>query len=90
MMINPKTASITELRQNATALLDAVQESQEPIFILQHSKKAAVLLDGETFEKLVEAAGDQRDYEIAEAAMREKPKKTYTWKDIDKMRLRNL
>lgn len=86
MMNNPKTASITELRQNATALLDAMQEDREPIFILQHSKKTAVLLDEKTFEKLIEAANDQRDYEIAEAAMREKSKKRYTWKDIDRMR----
>ena len=90
MIFNPKTASVTELRQHATALLQEVEETQEPIFILQHSKKAAVLLDEKSFEKLLETAHDQRDYEMAEAALREKSKKKFTWKDIEKMRSKNL
>lgn len=75
MIQNSKTASVTDLRQNATKLLQEVRVTQEPIFILQNSKKAAVLLDEKTFDKLVETAADQRDYEIAATVLREKNKK---------------
>ena len=44
MIYNTKTASVTELRQNATGLLREIGETHEPIFILQHSKKPAFWL----------------------------------------------
>lgn len=86
MIQNPKTASVTELRQNATALLQELRTTHEPIFILQKSQKTAVLLDEESFQKLLDASMDQRDYEQADMAFHEKNKKHYTWKDIEKMR----
>lgn len=55
MTYNPKTASVTELRQNATRILHEVEITHEPVFILQNSKKTAVLIDEQTFEKLIEA-----------------------------------
>lgn len=51
--MNPKTASVTELRQNATQLLHQVEITREPVFILQNSKKAGVLIDEKTFEELL-------------------------------------
>lgn len=85
MIPNIKTASVTELRQNATSLLDEVASTHEPIFILQHSKKAAVLLDEATYTELVQAHMDQRDYELAAEAFKKK-EKTYTFQQIEKMR----
>lgn len=90
MIQNPKTASVTELRQNATALLQELQVTHEPIFILQNSKKVGVMIDEVSFQKLLDASMDQRDYELAETALHEKNKKRYTWKDIEKMRSQKL
>lgn len=84
MIYNTKTASVTELRQNATGLLKEIEETHEPIFILQHSKKAGVLVDAETFTDLLESHMDKRDYEIAEEALKDKKEKTYTFDDIKK------
>ncbi|MBI2638916.1 type II toxin-antitoxin system Phd/YefM family antitoxin [Candidatus Peregrinibacteria bacterium] len=66
MNIPPRTASITELRQNATRLLHEVEETREPVFILQNSKKAGVLLDEKTFEKLLKSHMQRRDGEFEE------------------------
>ena len=81
-----KTASITELRQNATSLIKFVEETHEPLFVLQRSKKAAVLLDGESFEKLISAAQDQKDYEFAQAALHAQGEKLYSWDDVETLR----
>lgn len=85
MIQNAKTASVTELRQNATNLLDEVASTHEPIFILQHSKKAAVLLDEATYTELVQTHMDQRDYELAAEALKKK-EKVYTFGEVEKMR----
>ena len=58
-----KTASITELRQNATSLVNGVNKSKEPVFILQNSKKAAVLIDDASFHKMMQAYVDAVDYQ---------------------------
>lgn len=86
MLYNTKTASVTELRQNATQLIKELQESHEPLFILQNSRQAGVLLDKQSFEELLEAYMDQRDAELAEEAFNDKKEKVYTWEDIEKMR----
>lgn len=85
MISNPKTASVTDLRQNATNLLREVHETKEPVFIIQNSKKAAVLLDEDSYEDLLEAYMDKRDYEIAEAALRDKTENAYTLKQVEAM-----
>ena len=86
MVYNPKTASVTELRQNATSLLEELEETHEPLFILQNSRQAGVLLDKQSFEELLEAYMDQRDAELAEEALANPGKRLYTSKDIEKMR----
>ena len=86
MIYNTKTASVTELRQNATQLIKEMQESHEPLFILQNSRQAGVLLDKQSYEALLEAYMDQRDAELAEEALANPSEKTYTLEDIEKMR----
>ena len=90
MVYNPKTASVTELRQNATSLIKELQETREPLFILQNSRQAGVLLDKESFNRLWEAYQDQRDAELAEEALAHPGEKLYTLKDIEKMRSARL
>lgn len=86
MVYNPKTASVTELRQNATNLIKELQETREPLFILQNSRQAGVLLDKESFNRLWEAYMDQRDAQRAEEALAHSSAKKYTLEDIRKMR----
>lgn len=48
----PKILSITDLRQDAAAVLRAVQSGQEPTVIMQRSRAVAVLLSVDTFERM--------------------------------------
>lgn len=53
--------SITDLRQDATNILDKVNSSQEPVFIIQHSELKAVILDPNQYQTLKDAAEDYLD-----------------------------
>ncbi len=46
------TISITDLRQNATKILDRVESSSEPTYVLQNSRVKAVILDAKSYEML--------------------------------------
>ena len=48
----PKFVSITDLRQDAAAVLRAIQASDEPIVIMQRSRAAAVMLSVDTYERM--------------------------------------
>ncbi len=81
-----KTASITELRQNATSLVNGVNKSKEPVFILQNSKKAAVLIDDASFHKMMQAYVDAVDYQDGVEALLNHSDERYTLADLDTMR----
>lgn len=49
----PKILSITNLRQDAAAVLRAVQLGQEPTVIMQRSRAVAVLLSVDMFERMM-------------------------------------
>ena len=53
--------TISDLRENATALLKQVQNLYEPLFILYRSKPQAVLLSLEEYQKLADMAEDYID-----------------------------
>lgn len=86
MIYTTKTASITDLRQQATALIHQVQEDQSPLLILQNSKVSGVLVDPQTFEELIAAYQDQKDYELAVEALHQKKEKTFSLREIESMR----
>jgi len=48
----PNILSVTDLRQDAAAVLRAVQVGKEPTVIMQRSRAVAVLLSVETFERM--------------------------------------
>ena len=48
----PNLLSITDLRQDAAAVLRAVRAGKEPTVIMQRSRAVAVLLSVETFERM--------------------------------------
>lgn len=58
---------VTEFRANAAQFIEQVQQTGEPIILTQHGKGAAVLLDLEVFEALVEEVEVLRDIRISEA-----------------------
>jgi prevent-host-death family protein len=47
----PRIVPITDLRQDAAAVLERVKDSAEPIVITQRGRAAAVLLSPEVFER---------------------------------------
>ncbi len=48
--------SLTEFRANAAAFIQQVRQSRRPLVLTQHGRSAAVLLDVEEYERLVERA----------------------------------
>ena len=49
----PKFIPVTDLRQDAAAVLRAVQQGQEPIVIMQRSRSAAVLISVDAYERMI-------------------------------------
>jgi len=49
----PEIVSITDLRQDAAAVVDRVRDSEEPIVITQRSHAVAVLLGVAAYERMV-------------------------------------
>jgi len=47
-----KVVSITDIRQDATALVKHAQQSGEPVLVIQRSRPAAYLVDAERFDAL--------------------------------------
>ena len=56
---------VTEFRANAAQFIDQVRDTREPIILTQHGKGAAVLLDLETFESMIEEVELLRDIRTA-------------------------
>ena len=49
----PKFIPVTDLRQDAAAVLRAVQSGNEPIVVMQRSRSAAVLISVDTYERMI-------------------------------------
>ncbi len=47
-----KTVSITDVRQDATKLVDEVRSSGQPLLVIQRSKPAAYLVASEKYEEM--------------------------------------
>jgi len=55
-----RTVTITELRQEATKLIDETQRTHQPILVIQRSRPAAYLVDAETYEAMERDLRDLR------------------------------
>lgn len=66
--IRPSTdvRPITEFRAHASAFLEQVQSTKRPVVLTQHGRSAAVLLDVEVYENLLEKLALLRDIQVAE------------------------
>ena len=49
----PKFIPVTDLRQDAAAVLRAVQSGNEPIVVMQRSRSAAVLISVDSYERMI-------------------------------------
>jgi antitoxin YefM len=57
---------LSEFRANAAAFVQQVRETRRPLVLTQHGKSAAVLLDVEEYERLIERAETLEDVALAE------------------------
>lgn len=55
MLSAPKTVSVTELRNKTKAILHTVMTSDDPVYILYHSKMPVCLIKTEALEKYTPA-----------------------------------
>lgn len=57
---------VTEFRANAAQFIERVQTTSEPVFLTRHGRSAAVLLDVESYESMLEELALLRDVRVAE------------------------
>lgn len=58
---------VTEFRANAAQVIEQVRETGAPVILTQHGRGAAVLLDVEAYEAMVDELELLRDVQSAEA-----------------------
>ena len=76
-----KSASITELKKNPSALIE--KSNGDPVIILNHNKPTAYLVPAKTYEMIMEKIDD---YELARIIKaRESEKKLAVKMDIDEL-----
>jgi len=57
---------VTEFRANAAQFIEQVRATGEPVILTQHGRSAAVLLDVDAYEKLMDELALLRDVRMAE------------------------
>jgi antitoxin YefM len=57
---------LSEFRANAAAFVQQVRSTRRPLVLTQHGKSAAVLLDVDEYERLVDRAETLEDVAVAE------------------------
>jgi prevent-host-death family protein len=57
---------VTEFRANAAQFIEQVQQTGQPVVLTQHGRSAAVLMDVESYEAMVEELALLRDVRLAE------------------------
>ena len=67
------TVSITDLRQNASNILDQVVSTKEPVYVIQNSEVRAVVLDIQDYNFFQEALEDLTDGLDSQEAARQEP-----------------
>jgi antitoxin YefM len=60
---------VTEFRAHTSAVLEQVHVTKRPVVLTQHGRSAAVLLDVDLYESLVEEVALARDVRVAEAQL---------------------
>jgi len=60
---------VTEFRSHTSAIIDQLQKTKRPVILTQHGRSAAVVLDVEAYEALIEEVAVIRDIRTAEAQL---------------------
>jgi prevent-host-death family protein len=60
---------VTEFRAHTSAVLEQVQRTKRPVILTQHGRSAAVLLNVDVYEALIEEVAVIRDIRTAEAQL---------------------
>ena len=58
---------VTEFRANAAQFIEQIQETGQPMILTQHGRSAAVLLDVDSYEAMIDELALLRDVQVAEA-----------------------
>jgi antitoxin YefM len=58
---------VTEFRANTSAFIEQMRSTKRPVILTQHGRSAAVLLDPEVYESLIDEVELLRDLATAEA-----------------------
>jgi antitoxin YefM len=67
--IRPSTdvLPVTEFRANTSAMLTRMHASQRPVILTQHGRGAAVVMDVDVYERMLDEVELLRNLQIAEA-----------------------
>jgi antitoxin YefM len=65
-LLNQDVRPLSEFRANATGFIEQVRESKRPLLITQHGRGAAVLIDVDEYEYLLEKLELLQDVQKAE------------------------
>jgi prevent-host-death family protein len=52
---------LSELREHLADAIDSVRQSGEPVYITRRGKRVAVVVDAESYDRLIAEAEDQLD-----------------------------
>ena len=66
LMIDQDIKPLSEFRANAAAIVQQVRDTKRPLVLTQHGRGAAVLLDVNEYEKLLEKLELFEDIRVAE------------------------
>ena len=66
LMIDQDIKPLSEFRANAAAIVQQVRDTKRPLVLTQHGRGAAVLLDVNEYEKLLEKLELLEDIRVAE------------------------
>ena len=58
---------VTEFRANTSAVIEQMHSTKRPVILTQHGRSAAVLLDPEVYEGMIDEIELLRDLTISEA-----------------------
>lgn len=70
IQVNEDIKPVTEFRANSAALIEQVRRTGRPLVLTQRGQTAAVLLDPERYEALLEELEMLRDIERAETELK--------------------
>lgn len=78
----PDIVPVTEVKRNAAHVLDQLRQDKRPVLITEHGRAAAILLDVESYEELLQRA------DILDRMIQLRPQitkaMTTIWSDISK------